>query len=138
MDARQLDEFFRTKAPGLLGIRIERAEPELIEGRFDVTEPLIAGTGFLFAPAVVALADTLCACGVPPHIPEGAGFTTVELKCNFLGSAREGQTVVGRATPAHLGRRTQVWDCEVTNETTGRTIALFRCTQMVVEPRGSS
>ena len=56
-------------------------------GHIDVTPELIAGTGFLFAPAVISLADTLCAAGCGNNIPEGSSFTTVELKTNFLGSA---------------------------------------------------
>ena len=77
----------------------------------------------------------------PPRAPAststttaGESFTTIELKCNFLGSAREGERVVGRAVPTHIGRSTQVWDVTVTNETTGKTIALFRNTQMVLRP----
>jgi uncharacterized protein (TIGR00369 family) len=58
----------------------------------------------------------------------------VELKTNFLGSARPGEVVEGEAVPAHIGRTTHVWDVTVTNETTGRTIALQRCTQMVLYP----
>lgn len=130
----ELNDFFKPRVPGILGVEILQAEPELVVGKIEVTEPLIAGTGFLFAPAVIALADTLCACGVPPHIPEGASFTTVEFKANFIGTGRLGETVIGRATPVHLGRTTQVWDAEVVNETTGKTIALFRCTQMILLP----
>ena len=97
---------------------------------------MIAGTGYLFAPAVIALADTLAAIGVGTNRPDGShSFTTIELKANFLGSAREGERVIGVATATHKGRSTQVWDCEVTNESTGRTIALFRCTQSVLWPR---
>jgi uncharacterized protein (TIGR00369 family) len=132
---RWLNEFFGRKFPGATGMRILGAGPDLVVGRFEVTEPLIAGTGFLFAPAIVAMADTLCACGVGAHLREGESFTTVEFKTNFLGTAREGEIVEGRATPAHLGRTTQVWDTAVTNLTTGRTISLFRCTQLVLQPR---
>ena len=60
---------------------------------------------------------------------------TVELEANFPWSAREGERVVGVATPAHLGRQTHVWDVEVTNETTERTMVHFRCTQMVLSRR---
>ena len=66
---------------------------------------------------------------------EGHSFTTVELKSNFLSNGRVGERVVGIASPAHLGRQTHVWDVEVTSETTGRTMALFRCAQMVLTPR---
>ena len=131
--AEGFNEFFGPLAPGLLGVVFDHATDDEVIGHIDVIGPLIAGTGFLFAPAVVALADTLCAAGTGANIGDDASFTTIELKANFLGSARDGERVVGRATPAHIGRTTQVWDTEVTNETTGRTIALFRCTQMVLQ-----
>jgi uncharacterized protein (TIGR00369 family) len=133
---REINEFFGPKAPGLHGVEFVSMSPEAVVGRINVTEPLIAGNGFLFAPAVISLADSLCAGGVGQHRPEGAtGFTTVELKANFLGTARAGEVVEGRATPAHTGRTTQVWDCIVENTTTGKTIALFRCTQLLLYPR---
>lgn len=130
-------EFFGPLVPGQLGCVFDHAAPDLVVGHIDVTGNLIAGTGFLFAPAVVALADTCAAIGCGANIAAGASFTTIELKSNFLSSARVGERVVCRCTPAHLGRQTHVWDAEVTNETTGRTMALFRCTQMVLAPRPS-
>jgi len=135
MDVDQLNAFFGPLAPGLHGVVFDEATDEHVVGHIDVTGPLIAGTGFLFAPAVISLADTLCAAGCGNHTPEGHSFTTIELKSNFLSSAREGERVVGVATPTHLGRQTHVWDVEVTNETTGRVMALFRCTQMILSPR---
>jgi uncharacterized protein (TIGR00369 family) len=67
-------------------------------------------------------------------LPEGAsGFTTIELKANFLGTARDG-TVVCEAKLIHGGRITQVWDAEAVHEETGKTVAVFRCTQMVLYP----
>ena len=113
----------------------ESSEESLVVGHIDVTPNLIAGAGFLFAPAVIALADTCAAIGCGNNIPQGSSFTTIELKSNFLSSARVGERVVCRCTPAHLGRQTHVWDATVTNETTGRTMALFRCTQMVLQPK---
>lgn len=101
-------------------------------GHIDVTENLIAGTGFLFAPAVIALADTCAAIGCGNNIAQGNSFTTIELKSNFLASARVGERVSCRCVPVHLGRQTHVWDATVTNEANGRTMALFRCTQMVL------
>ena len=128
-----LNEFAAKKHPGLVGIEILSCTREEVTGRFEVTEPVVAGTGYLWAPVVVTLADWLCAAGIGEHIDfEKAGFTTVELKTNFLGTAREGERVFGRARPAHLGRSTQVWDVDVVNEASGKTIALFRCTQMIL------
>ena len=133
--ARGATEFFSKLVPGQLGCVFDHSARDLVTGRIDVTENLIAGTGFLFAPAVIALADTCAAIGCGNNVPPGASFTTIELKSNFLGSARAGERVACRCTPAHLGKQTHVWDAIVTNETNGKTIALFRCTQMVLLPR---
>jgi len=133
--ARRNTEFFAPLVPGRLGCVFDHSAEDLVVGHIDVTPPLIAGTGFLFAPAVIALADTCAAIGCGNNIPAGSSFTTIELKSNFLSSARVGERVVCRCTPAHRGRQTHVWDAVVTNETTGRTMALFRCTQMVLAPR---
>ena len=133
--ARRVTEFFGLLVPGQLGCVFDHAAPDLVLGHIDVTENLIAGTGFLFAPAVIALADTCAAIGCGRNIPDEGSFTTIELKSNFLSSARVGERVTCRCTPAHLGRQTHVWDAVVTNESTGRTMALFRCTQMVLSAR---
>ncbi|MBY0275637.1 PaaI family thioesterase [Candidatus Binatia bacterium] len=135
--ARSATAFFAPLVPGQLGCVFDHAASDLVLGHIDVTPNLIAGTGFLFAPAVIALADTCAAIGCGNTIPEGASFTTIELKSNFLASARVGERVSCRCTPVHLGRQTQVWDAVVTNEATGRTMALFRCTQMVLAARRS-
>jgi 1,4-dihydroxy-2-naphthoyl-CoA hydrolase len=131
----RLNEFARNKHPGMLGVEVLTCEPDLVTGRLDVTSPLVAGTGFLWAPVIITLADWLCACGTGANLPQGSSFTTIELKTNFLGTVREGGAVIGRAVPAHRGRTTQVWDVEVADESNGRVIALFRCTQMILPAR---
>jgi uncharacterized protein (TIGR00369 family) len=130
--ARDMTTFFADRVPGQLGCAFDHAATDLVVGHIDVTPNLIAGTGYLFAPAVVALADTCAAIGCGSNVPDGASFTTIELKSNFLSSARVGERVTCRCEPAHLGRQTQVWDAVVTNESTGKRMALFRCTQMVI------
>lgn len=133
--AQRATEFFGPLVPGRLGCVFDHSAKDLVIGHVDVTDALIAGTGFLFAPAIVALADTCAAIGCGNNIPDGASFTTIELKSNFLASAQVGQRVTCRCAPAHLGRQTHVWDATVTNDATGRSMALFRCTQMVLPPR---
>ncbi|MGH8764381.1 MAG: PaaI family thioesterase [Burkholderiales bacterium] len=121
--------------PGLLGVQILRVAPEGLESRLEVRQELMAPNGFLHAASVIALADSSCGYACVANLPEGAsGFTTIELKSNFLGTTREG-AIFCRATPAHLGRTTQVWDAVVTIEGSDRKIALFRCTQMVLWPK---
>jgi uncharacterized protein (TIGR00369 family) len=118
--------------PGLVGVEIVTVSKEFVESRMAVRREVMAPNGFLHAASVIALADTSCGYGCVASLPAGAtGFTTIELKSNFLGTAREGH-IACRATPVHLGRTTQVWDAVVTNEASGAKIALFRCTQMVL------
>jgi uncharacterized protein (TIGR00369 family) len=122
--------------PGLVGVEILTVTREAVESRMSVRREVLAPNGYLHAAAVIALADTSCGYGCVASLPEGAqGFTTIELKSNFLGTARQGY-IACRATPVHLGRTTQVWDAVVTHEANGarasRPIALFRCTQMVL------
>ena len=121
--------------PGLIGLSIVAVTPEAIESRLEIRRELLAPNGFLHAASVIALADTSCGYGCVTHLPAGAsGFTTIELKSNFLGTALEG-ALLCRASPIHLGRTTQVWDAEVKVEANGARIALFRCTQMVLWPK---
>jgi uncharacterized protein (TIGR00369 family) len=132
-------EHFRTFGagflPGLVGVEILSVTAAGVESRMAVRKEVMAPNGFLHGASVIALADTSCGYGCVALLPEGAkGFTTVELKTNFLGTAREG-AIYCRATPLHLGRTTQVWDAMVTNEATEAKIALFRCTQMVLWPK---
>jgi uncharacterized protein (TIGR00369 family) len=136
----QLNEFGRNRLPGMLGLEILSCEPERVHGRLAVTPPLIAGTGFLWAPVVIALADTLCAYGAGESLPAAArSFTTVELKTNFLATVAAGAVIEGVATPAHRGRTTQVWDAVVRDAASQRTLALFRCTQMILyAPAGAA
>ena len=122
--------------PGELAIEWERVASDGAVGRFTAQKKHMAPNGFMHAASVICLADSACGYACVCALPEGAsGFTTVELKTNFLGTAREGEVVVTRARPVHAGRTTQVWDAEVVNETTGKTMAVFRCTQMVLWPR---
>jgi len=142
MAIRPIDlEAFRTRGdgrlPGYLGIRVVEMSEGLAHLEFTVKAELIAPNGYLHAGSVVSLADTACGYGCIAHLPEGAeGFTTVELKANMLGTAREG-IVRAIARPVHLGRTTQVWDATCHAGDSDRPMALFRCTQMILYPKAA-
>jgi 1,4-dihydroxy-2-naphthoyl-CoA hydrolase len=121
--------------PGLIGLTILEAEERKISSRLDLREELMAPNGYLHAATVVALADTSCGYGTFVNLPEAAeGFTTIELKSNFVGTKRGG-AIGCEAKLVHGGRTTQVWDATVSDEESGKPIALFRCTQMILYPR---
>jgi len=131
----ELNDLLPGTLPGLLGIVFTAHEPGRIEGYLDVRPEVLAPNGYLHAATVIGLADTACGLATRALLPEGsAGFTTIELKSNYLGTAREGRVAV-LATNAHAGRTTQVWDATVRAEASGKTIALFRCTQSVLWPK---
>jgi 1,4-dihydroxy-2-naphthoyl-CoA hydrolase len=120
--------------PGLIGIEFLSMEPGRLTSRLALRPELLAPNGYLHAAVIIALADTACGYGTFTDLPSGANnFTTIELKSNFLGTAREG-VIACTATRVHSGRITQVWDAEVTDVASGKTIALFRCTQLILYP----
>jgi uncharacterized protein (TIGR00369 family) len=133
--ADELNALLPGTLPGLLGIVIDTHEPGRLTSHLDIRSDHLAPNGYLHAATVVALADTSCGLPTRALLPEGSsGFTTIELKSNHLSTAREGR-IDCAATNVHAGRTTQVWDAVVSNGDTGKTIALFRCTQSVLWPR---
>ena len=127
----QLTEAGAALLPGHLGIEIESAEDGRVLGRMELADKHLAPNGYLHAAAVIGLADTACGYGCFLSLPEGGtGFTTIELKTNFLRTAMQG-TISCEATRIHGGRTTQLWDATVRDEE-GRTLALFRCTQLIL------
>jgi uncharacterized protein (TIGR00369 family) len=130
-----LEQLGAPRLPGLLGIELLDLGDGTSKMRMEVEERHLASNGYLHAASVVALADTTAGYGCVANLPEGAiGFTTIELKSNHLGTLLEGALLSDGAL-AHGGRSTQVWDVVVTAEETGKKVALFRCTQMVLYPR---
>ena len=132
--AAAFNRFGQGHLPDLLGIEVVSVARDRAVCRVPVQRTIMAPNGFLHGGTPVAIADTMCGYGCIANLPEGAsGFTTIELKTNFLGTARDG-VLVCEAVPVHLGRTTQVWDATVRDEATGRVLATFRCTQMILWP----
>ena len=121
--------------PGLIGFTVVDVHDDGLSARLEVRPDLLAPNGYLHAAVVVGLADTACGFACRLVLPEGAsGFTTIELKSNHPGTARDGHLDC-LATAVHMGRTTHVWDAVVTHRESDRTIALFRCTQMILYSR---
>ncbi len=133
--ATALERLGAARLPGILGIELLELGEGGSQMRMVIGERHLASNGYLHAASVVALADTSAGYGCVANLPEGAiGFTTIELKSNHLGTQTEG-ALLAKGTMAHGGRSTQVWDVTVGDEATGRKIALFRCTQMILYPK---
>lgn len=122
----------RDHLPGLMGIKVLDIGQGFLKAELEIRKDLFAPNGFLHAGTVVTLADTACGYACSAHLSlESKGFTTIELKSNHLGTARDGVIEV-QAKALHIGRTTHCWDAEVLHPGTGKTIALFRCTQLIL------
>lgn len=131
--AEGLNELSEGTLVRLLGISVNEVGPARASGELTIRPEHLAPNAYLHAGTVIALADTIAGYGCLANLPDGArGFTTIELKSNFLGTAREG-VICATATLRHGGRTTQVWDAEVSAED-GKAIATFRCTQLILWP----
>jgi 1,4-dihydroxy-2-naphthoyl-CoA hydrolase len=130
-------DWLRNRAKGYLAEHMGFEPVEVgykrMVARLKVEKHHTAPNGYLHAASIIALADTCCGYATLAHLPDdGKSFTTIELKSNHLGTATEGY-IQAVATAQHLGGATQVWDAEVTRESDGKKIALFRCTQMILK-----
>jgi 1,4-dihydroxy-2-naphthoyl-CoA hydrolase len=135
MTLDKMQERLKGYLPELIGMELVSIKPRRLQSRLMVRQNLLAPNGFLHAATIIGLADTTCGFGTMAHLPEGAeSFTTIELKTNFLGTVREGG-IRCEVELVHPGRTIQVWDAAVTDDALGQTIALFRCTQMILWPK---
>lgn len=124
----------KSTLPGHLGIVLTAMQGGEVTAELPIQPFLLAPNGYLHAGSVITLADTATGFGCWASLPEGAsGFTTIELKSNHLSTAREG-VIYCVAKAIHRGKTTHVWDAVVKNKATDQTIALFRCTQMILYP----
>jgi uncharacterized protein (TIGR00369 family) len=119
------------RLPAHLGVEILSVAPGEVRARMQVEAFHLAPHGYLHAASVVAPADTACGFGCISSLPDGGRFTTIELKANYLSTQTTG-SVACTATMVHGGRTTQLWDATVVGEDSGRTLALFRCTQLLL------
>lgn len=124
--------------PGWFGMNVVDVGEGRLVMEFVIRPQFLAPNGYLHAASVIALADTGAGYATIAHLPDGASsFTTIELKSNFLGTAVDG-TLRADVRAAHQGRTTQVWDATVKHVDSDKTLALFRCTQMILWPKSSS
>jgi len=130
-----LEKLSSLKMPfaALKGVSFIEASQDKVVARMAVRPDLCTLGHILHGGAIMALADSVGAAATFLNLPEEAqGTTTIESKTNFIGSAREGATVIATATPVHRGRRTQVWQTRLETAEEGKLVAIVIQTQMVL------
>lgn len=123
------------KLAGLLGLKTTKVGKGSMELELEVEEKHLAINGYLHAGTVVTLADTAAGNGCLANLPDRAtGFTTIELKCNLIGTTRSGK-IKCESKCIHAGGTTQVWESRVMEAVTQKLIAAFTCTQLILYRR---
>ena len=135
MTLEQLNHWVGTR-PTLadaLGIELTALTDEYLEGRMPVDGRTHQPMGLLHGGASVALAETLGSVGAATKIdPTKQACVGLEINANHLKGVRDGH-VIGRATPVHIGRSTQVWEIRITHEETGALVCISRITMAVID-----
>ena len=121
--------------PGTLGVEVTAVEEGRLEAKLEVTRKHLAINGYLHAGTIITLADSGAGYGCLANLPDGAtGFATIELKSNHMATVNEG-VIRCVAECGHAGRTTQVWQSTVTSDVTGKVLARFACTQLILYSR---
>ena len=114
-----------------IGIEITDIDNDFISGKMPVDERTIQPFGLLHGGASTALAETLgsIAGGIKVY-PNNETVVGIEINANHLKSARDGW-VYGKATPIRIGKKIQVWNIEISNDS-GDLICVSRLTLAVI------
>ena len=116
-----------------LGIEITAVGADYLEGRMPVDGRTHQPMGLLHGGASVAFAETLGSIAAALRVDQRTqACVGLEINANHLKGVREGW-VVGRATPVHIGRSTQVWEIRITHEETGALVCISRLTMAVID-----
>jgi 1,4-dihydroxy-2-naphthoyl-CoA hydrolase len=116
-----------------LGIEFLEVGDDFIRARVPVDGRTKQPYGLLHGGVSVVLAETLGSCGAASCVPEGYRAVGLDINANHLRGAMQGW-VTGITRPVHVGRTTQVWQIELTNEA-GELTCVSRITMAVLAPK---
>jgi 1,4-dihydroxy-2-naphthoyl-CoA hydrolase len=116
-----------------LGIEFLEVGDDFIRARVPVDHRTVQPYRLLHGGVSVVLAETLGSCGAAYAAPAGHRVVGLDINANHLKSASSGW-VTGITRPVHIGRTTQVWAIELTNDA-GELVCVSRITMAVLQPR---
>ncbi|EXU65598.1 thioesterase [Streptomyces sp. PRh5] len=120
----------------LLGMRFDEVDPGRVVVSLDTRPDFANPLGTVHGGIAATLLDSAMGCAVHTTLPAGVGYTTLELKVNYIRAARtDGQTLVAEGTVLHAGRRTATAEGKVLDEQ-GKLIAHATTTCMILHADG--
>ena len=128
---QRVNDSIQNTMSSTIGIEITDIDNDFICGKMPVDERTIQPFGLLHGGASAALAETLgsIAGGIKVY-PNNETVVGIEINANHLKSARDGW-VYGKATPIRIGKKIQVWNTEISNDS-GNLICVSRLTLAVI------
>lgn len=116
-----------------IGIHFSEIGPNFLKARMPVDQRTTQPFGILHGGASCVLSETLGSVSTWMTIdPEKYRAVGLEINANHIRAVTKGY-VIGVCTPLHVGRRTQVWQTDITEETTGKRVAISRLTVAIIE-----
>jgi len=116
-----------------IGLEFVDVGPDYIKATMPVDQRTTQPFGILHGGANCVLSETLGSVAawitINPDTHRAVGF---EINCNHFRAVTEGH-VIGTCKPLHTGRRTQVWQTDITEEATGKRVAISRLTVAIIE-----
>jgi 1,4-dihydroxy-2-naphthoyl-CoA hydrolase len=116
-----------------IGLEFTELGPDFLKGRMPVDHRTTQPFGILHGGASCVLSETLGSVAAWMTIdPDKYRAVGLEINCNHIRAVTSGH-VIGICTPIHTGRRTQVWQTDITEESTGKRVAISRLTVAVID-----
>jgi uncharacterized protein (TIGR00369 family) len=133
VSVEELHAIHKDTAPEHLGMEFLEVGDDFIRGRVPVDKRTRQPYGLIHGGVSVVLAETLGSCGAAYACPEGHRAVGLDINANHLKGATSGW-VTGVARPVHIGRTTQVWQIDMSNDA-GELTCVSRITMAVLAPR---
>lgn len=125
---------FRNANMGVhIGFEFAELGDDFISGTLPVDHRTTQPFGILHGGASCVLSETLGSVAAWMTIdPDKYRAVGLEINANHLRAVTEG-TVTGVCKPFHVGRRTQVWQTEITEDATGKLVCISRLTVAIID-----
>ena len=118
----------------LLGARIVSVEPEAVIFEFDPAEFMYSPLGNVHGGIVTVMLDSAMGCAFHTTLPPGVGYTTLELKVNFLRPVTAGAGPLrAEGKVVHAGGRVATTEARLVNRER-KMFAHATSTLMVLRP----
>lgn len=118
-----------------LGLEFVELAPGRVVATMPVDERHRQPFGYLHGGVSVMLAESVASVGGYLNCPPGKAAFGSEISASHVRPKRSGMLrAVG--IPAHVGRRSQVWEVRITDED-DKTVCVSRCTVAVVDAEPS-